>query len=472
MPVLRLAGPPIKIERIFMSIIIMILLLSFLILVHEAGHFFAARALGIKVSKFALGFPIGPTLWSKKIGDVEYLIHACLIGGYVAFPDDDKDSDLPMDSQDRFQNKPVWQRMIVISAGVLTNLVVAFLLVFLTAAIWGKLPSGEAEVYVTKIAAAPEASVWQSGMKEGDKILSINGSNIKSSYALTTYAKNSARYDGKIDKSTLEENLSKLEKLNPNIKPDELIKDKTVIDLPKKSAESEIKIEDDVLRGLAFYKDNQLKLDTNQQKLRDLLIDKDTYTADGKETLTDVAYAISDNLRPLNITVMRDGKEIQLKTIYPNEQGLIGIFPDNRAVLIPTKTFAQVIKGGSEYLVKQTTLQIYGLYQLIAGKIPAKEMHGIVAVAKIGGEVIQNGGLSSGLLLTAIISAWLAILNFLPIPALDGGHFLFLIIEKLRGKPVSEKTIEVLSTIFFIIIIVLAFLLIFNDIYAILKHQL
>ena len=68
-----------------MSIIIMILLLSLLILVHEAGHFFVARACGIKVDKFGFGLPIGPTLFKKKVGDVEILVHAFLLGGYVSY---------------------------------------------------------------------------------------------------------------------------------------------------------------------------------------------------------------------------------------------------------------------------------------------------------------------------------------------------------------------------------------------------
>lgn len=455
-----------------MSIIIMIILLGFLILVHEMGHFCAARALGIKVSKFALGFPIGPTLWSKKIGDVEYLIHACLIGGYVAFPDDEKDSDLPPDSPERFANNPVWKRMIVISAGVVTNLVVAFLLVFLTAGIWGKLPSGVADVYVSKIVAPKGESVWNSGMQKGDKILTINGSEIKSSYALTLYAKNSAKHDGKIERGIFEDNLAELEGLNVGISPEEPIAKGTKIKLFEIEPEKAISLNKEILNGLAFYKDNQLKLNDNQIKLRDKIQGKMTYTSDGNTTLTDLAYALSDSIRPLNIVVERNGKEVELRTIYPNKDGLIGIMPENKPITIETKTLPQIIKGGSTYLVKQTTMQIYGFYQLITGKIPAKEIHGIVAVAKIGGDVISNGGMSSGLLLTAIISAWLAILNFLPIPALDGGHFMFLIIEKINGKPVSEKIIEWTSTVFFILIVVLALLLIGNDIYALIMHQL
>jgi regulator of sigma E protease len=450
----------------------MILLLGFLILVHELGHFLTARALGIKVSKFALGFPFGPTLWSKKIGDVEYLVHACLIGGYVAFPDDEKDSDLPLDSEERFLNNPVWKRMLVISAGVVTNLIVAFLLVFLTAGIWGSLPSGDAQVYVGKIVAEKGESVWNSGMQEGDRILTINGSDIKSGYALTTYAKNSASYDGKVEQQTFEDNLTKLEKLNPNISSDEPISENTEVKLPQNLTESELKLDDDTLRGLAFYKDTQTKLSKEQIALRDNLVGKPTYIADGSTTLDDVAYAISDNFRPLNIVVDRKGQKIALKTIYPNKEGLIGIMPQLNAIGVETKTPAQIVKVGSEYLWTQTSLQLYGMYQLFSGKIPAKEMHGIVAVAKVGGDVIQSGGVASGLLLTAIISAWLAILNFLPIPALDGGHFMFLIIEKLRGRAVGEKVMETLSSIFFIAICVLALLLICNDIYALIMHQL
>ena len=455
-----------------MSIVIMILLLGFLILIHEMGHFFAARALGIKVSKFALGFPIGPTLWSKKIGDVEYLIHACLIGGYVAFPDDEKDSDLPMDSKERFINNPVWKRMIVISAGVLMNLVVAFLLVFVVAGIWGELPSGIQQVYAGKVLQEGNSPAYLGGMQNEDRILTINGSDINSGYAFTTYIKNSMAYDGKIEKSALDENLLKLENLNKGIAKDGVIAKGTEVKLPQNLTEPALKLDDDILKGVAFYKDNQLKLNNNQIKLRDELTQKATYTSDGTYTLEDVAYAISDKVRPLDIVVLRGGENVQLKTIYPDKEGLIRVMPKIEAITVKTKTLPQIIKEGSKYLWKQTAMQIYGFYQLVTGKIPAKEMHGIVAVAKIGGDVINSGGLASGLLLTAIISAWLAILNFLPIPALDGGHMMFLIIEKLRGKPVSEKAIEIASTVFFVLIVILAFLLIFNDIYALVTHKL
>lgn len=454
-----------------MSIIIMILLLSFLVLVHEAGHFFAARAFKIKVSKFGFGLPIGPTLWSKKIGDVEVLVHAFLLGGYVSFPDDEKDSDLPADSEDRFINKPVWQRMVVISAGVIANIITAFLLVFITAVVWGKLPSGQYDVYINKIAAAKGESVWQSGLQNGDRVVKINGSNINSSYALTLYVQNSKPYDGKVDSEFVQSNLENLKKLNPKIKENEAIKNLTVVALPDIKSEPALKIDDETLKGYKLYKDTQVLLAENQKKLRDSIKGKNTYVANGKTTLNDLAYALSDNLRPLDLTVLRNGKQIQLKTIYPNNKGMIGVAVEARQVLVPTKNPIAAISGSFKYMWEQTYILVYGLWQLFTGKIPVKDLHGIVVITKIGGDVIQNSGFFSGLLLTAMISLDLALVNFLPIPALDGGHFMFLLIEQLRGKPVDEETINKVSSFFFLLLIIFMVLVVFNDIYALVKHK-
>lgn len=455
-----------------MSIVIMILLLSFLVLVHEAGHFFAARALKIKVSKFGFGLPIGPTLWSKKIGDVEVLIHAFLLGGYVSFPDDEKDCDIPVDSQERFINRPVWQRMIVISAGVIANIITAFVFVLLTAFVWGKLPSGQYEVYINKIAAAKGQSVWDSGIQSGDRVLKINGSDIKSSYALTIYSKNSKQNDGKVDKDLVAKNLDSLKKLNPKIEENDLIKENTIVLLPEKQDEVALHIDDEILKGYALYKDNQESLSDKQIKLRDAILEKKEYISDGKFTLNDIAYALSDGKRPVNITVLREGKLVELKPIYPNKDGLIGVMIEAKEVLMPTKTIPQAINGTFKYLWEQTYMLVYGLWQLFTGKIPIKDLHGIVVITKVGGDVIQNSGFFSGLLLTAMISLDLALVNFLPIPALDGGHFMFLLIEKLRGKPVDEEAINKVSSVFFILLIIFMIFVVFNDIYALVLHKL
>lgn len=455
-----------------MQIIIMILLLSFLILVHEAGHFMAARMLGIKVDKFGFGLPIGPTLWSKKVGDVEVLVHACLLGGYVAFPDDDKDSKLPADSKDRFINRPVWQRMIVISAGVIANVITAILLVMFTAAIWGKLPSGNYQVYINSITAPKSESVWQSGLQKGDRIIKINDTEIHSSYAISLYSKNSARLDGKINKEFSQKNLEKLKKLNPKLEPDKTIENGTEVILPEgEIVEPEIVIGSEELKGYAPYHSEEIKLSDEQVKLRNHLAKNNSYISDGTMTLNDIAYSLSDGVKPIRITVLRKGEEINLNPVYPNKDGVIGISMAVKQDLAITKTPAKIFTESCNYIGEQTYMLVYGLWQLFSGKIPAKDLHGIVVIAKIGGDVIKNSGMFSGLLLTAMISMDLALINFLPIPALDGGHFMFLLIEKLRGKPLNQENIEKISNFFFLLLILLMILIIFNDVYALVKHK-
>ena len=455
-----------------MSIIIMILLLSVLILVHEAGHFLAAKAFKMKVAKFGFGLPIGPTLWEKQVGDVKVLVHAFLLGGYVAFPDDDKELDLPKDSPDRFLNRPIYQRLIVVSAGVTANVICAFIFVLLTAFLWGHMPSGKYDVYINQIVAEKDQSVWTSGLQKGHKIIRVNGSDIDTSYGLLAYAQLSQKHDGKVDKEFVGGNYENLKKLNPAYQKDELIPEDILIQLPAQKPEKAVSLTKNMLKGFQKYEDKQLKLNDIQKTLRDKITGKSYIISDGTLTLNNLAFALSDSVRPMNITVLRNGQEIKLNPIYPNEKGQIGVMLDVKEVLIPTKGIKSAVVTSGKYLYDQTYMLLYGLYQIVSGKIPLKDLHGIIAITKVGGDIIDNSGFFSGLLLIAIISLDLAIVNFLPIPALDGGHVMFLIIEKLRGKPLDEDTIDKIGTAGFLFLILLMVFVIFNDIFALVTKQL
>lgn len=454
-----------------MSIIIMILLLSVLILVHEAGHFLAARFFKIKVEKFGFGLPVGPVLFKTKWGETEILVHALLLGGYVAFPDDEKDCKLDKDSPERFMNKPVYQRAIVVSAGVIANVICAFAFVFFTAALWGHIPSGKYKIYVNEIIAPKNETIWQSGMQKNDKIAEINGNKIDTTFKLLSFIQLSKTNDGKIDKMNAINNFIELKKLNPALLQNEIIPKDVAVALPPIRLESPVQIDKKVLTGLKEYKDTQINLPENLKKLRDTLENKKAYISDGKYTLNDIAYAMSDNSRPLYITVERNNKLIKLKPILANKKGLIGIKLSVKEILVPTKTPQSVILAGSKFLYDNTYMMVYGLYQIFTGQINIKDLHGIVAITKIGGDVIANQGIFSGLLLVAIISMDLAIVNFLPIPALDGGHLLFLILEKLRGKPVNEEIIERIGNTCFWLLIMLMFFVIFNDIFGLITKK-
>lgn len=453
-----------------MSVIIMILLIGLLILVHELGHLGAALLFKVKVDKFGIGLPIGPTLWERKVGNITLVVHAFLFGGYVSFPDDDKDSDLPKNSPDRLMNKPIWQRAIIFSAGVIANVICAYVLVLLTAALWHNMPSGKFDIYVNDIIAPKEASVWTSGLKKGDKIIEINGSEINSKYGLNLYALYSASFDGKTSKVLPEQNYEQLKKLNPAFKEDEIIPQGLIVKIPAQiQKEEKIKLSQNVLNAIELYKPDEVKLSENQIKLRDKIQDKKFVETDGTFTLKDLAFALSDNQRPLDIKVLRNGEIVALKTVYSDKEGLIGITIDRKEKLIPITGVKSAFSASYNYLYNETKSMLIVLKQLFTGKIPLKNMHGVVLITKMGGDIISSEGIFYGILLTAVISMNLAILNILPIPALDGGHLLFLLIEKIQGKPVDEEISNKIMTVFFSLLILLLVFVLFNDIYVLVK---
>ena len=453
-----------------MSVIIMILLIGLLILVHELGHLGAALLFKVKVDKFGIGLPIGPTLWEKKVGNITLVVHAFLFGGYVSFPDDDKDSDLPKNSPDRLMNKPVWQRAIIFSAGVIANVICAYVLVLLTAALWHNMPSGKFDIYVNDIVAPKEASVWTSGLKKGDKIIEINGSEINSKYGLNLYALYSASFDGKTSKVLPEQNYEQLKKLNPAFQEDEIIPQGLIVKIPAQiQKEEKIKLSQNVLNAIELYKPEEVKLSENQIKLRDNIQDKKFVETDGTFTLKDLAFALSDTQKPLDIKVLRNNEIVPLKTVYSDKEGLIGITIDRKEKLIPITGVKSAFSASYNYLYNETKSMLIVLKQLFTGKIPLKNMHGVVLITKMGGDIISSEGIFYGILLTAVISMNLAILNILPIPALDGGHLLFLLIEKIQGKPVDEEISNKIMTIFFSLLILLLVFVLFNDIYVLVK---
>ena len=158
--------------------------------------------------------------------------------------------------------------------------------------------------------------------------------------------------------------------------------------------------------------------------------------------------------------------------LQTSKDGLLGVKLEVSEIFLPIKTPLDVITHSWDYLVDNTKLMLLGLWQLVSGKIPLSDMHGIVAITKVGGDIIENSGMLKGLLLSAIISIDLAIINLLPIPALDGGHLMFLALEKICGRELDEKMVEGMSRVFFALLILLMVYVVFNDIFALVTKQL
>ena len=455
-----------------MNIIIMILLISFLVMVHEAGHFLVAKAFRIRVDKFGFGLPVGPTLFRKKFGETEFLIHACLLGGYVAFPDDDAESKIAKDSPERFANKPVYQRFCVVVAGVFSNFITAIVLVMLTAGIWHKLPTNTFETFFEELLPSATQSVKDAGFQKGDVFYKINGSKVTLPNVLTQYLILSKANDGFTSQKQVNKKIEELKALNPSVNPDKVITKGTKITLPDFEPEDAVKLTDDEIIGFERYKSNEIELTDMQKAVRDNILGKKTYTVKIPTTIEDLAFSLADTKKPVSITVLRNGEEVTLPDIYPDKNGMMGIKKGIIEVMYPINNIKDNIEYTYKYIKTNSELMVYGLAKLFSGKIPMEEMHGIVAVTKIGSDVLEYQGFFKGLLLTAIISLNLAYLNLLPIPALDGGHVLFLIIEKLQGRPVNEKVTEIVSNIFFYLLIFFMIYIIYNDIIALVTNKI
>lgn len=454
-----------------MSLIIMILLISVLILVHELGHFLVARAVGLKPEKFGFGLPFGPTLYEKKWGDTVVCVHALLLGGYVSFADDDPDSPLPEDDENRIMNRPVWQRFLIVSAGVFANAVLAYVLVLIVALGSGGLPVGKYNVYVDDLYPKSTTVATEAGFAAKDKIIKLDKAEINNPAVFLALLNENATYNSKVYEEKVEAVSSAIRKLNPSL--GEEISAGTEVILPERTPESPMiePVLKKINPGEDYENKKIVELNDLQKSLRDKTKNSLKFKADQDITLEDLATAISDTEHPLTIVVLRNGKEVSFENVIPNEKGVIGIKLSFEEISQKTTGLLSAVKNSWTYLWINTTMMIDGLVKLFTGKIPMGELHGIIAIAKVGGDVIQYQGIWKGFLLTAIISMNLAILNLLPIPALDGGHILFLAIEKVFGKRFSTDMQETFVRYGFSFLILLMVFVICNDIFALVTKK-
>lgn len=156
-----------------MSVLAAIAVLAILIIVHEFGHFTAARAQGIRVNRFSLGF--GPAIWKYQGTETEYAVRALPLGGFVGFPDDDPDSEIPPDDPNLLKNRPLVDRALVISAGVIANFIFAYLLLVAQAGIIGiPEPNFQPGVAIPEIVEQENSPAIAAGLAAGDVAIAID----------------------------------------------------------------------------------------------------------------------------------------------------------------------------------------------------------------------------------------------------------------------------------------------------------
>lgn len=351
-----------------MSILIIIICLFTLIFLHELGHFLVAKKFGVRVDEFGIGIP--PRMFGKKIGETIYSVNWIPLGGFVKLHGEDR----RIKDKDSFSSKPIWQRALIVFAGVAAFFVIAFF-IFSTAYMVGVLTFiSEEEMHL------------------------YDNTEVK----ITSIAQNSP------------------------------------------TSEAGIRV-----------RDNLLKVD-----------------GEGIKTASQAMEILSEKEgESVVLTMERGGEVMDFKLTpredYPEGEGPLG-FGINLTAYKKEPFFQAIISGASA--TKNTTfLILFSLYSLLSSLLTGSgvptgmDVGGPVAIVGHGVDFL-SAGFSDFLEFLGIITLSLAIFNLLPIPALDGGRLVFLLIEKLKGGPISEKIEQGLILFFFLLLIGTMFVVTYSDI--------
>ena len=424
--------------------------LSILVILHELGHFLAARAFGIKVEKFYLFFDAwGVKLFSIKRGDVEYGIGWLPLGGYVKIAgmiDESMDKEqmaLPPKPWE-FRSKPAWQRLIVMLAGVFVNIVVGIFIFWMLTFKFGETYIANSSV---KNGINPGIIGKEIGLKQGDRVIAVNGKKV-------------IRFEELLSSKVLLGN--------------------TTITIDRAGKTSDIKIPDNILNEVSdlgieeFISRTPLFTSTVDSvvagrpaakagfKKGDRIVAIDSvpvkYSADVMKAMKKLKS------KNVVIEVERAGERIKF-AVATDTAGTIGIAfnPDEIKEETIKYGFFQALPIGANQAWISFSDNGKGIWKVLTGKIkPNKAFSGPVAIAQkvYGGVWVWSHFWAS----TALISIALAFMNLLPIPALDGGHVVFLIIEMIKGKPLGDKFMEGAQMVGFVMLLCLMVFVIGNDV--------
>ncbi len=417
-------------------IVAAILLLGPLIAIHEFGHYFVARKLGVKVQVYSIGF--GPTLikWKSKKSGIQYQLSALPFGGYVKMLDEREGNVAEEDLPQAFNRQSPWKRIAIVAAGPLINLVFAIVLFWILF-----LPSQEQlNTRVGKIFPGTPAAAVQ--MQTGDKITAIDGTPV------STWEKlNYAIVDRAGETGVIQVQVERQEQLQQFSLP--------IQNFLKDQSKSPLET-----LGFIPYRPQipavVTKLSEDGAAIRQGIKEGDKIVAiDGVKMkdwfdVVEIVQASPEKL--LKIDVLRNG-EIRQLDVMPQGQrdnmgnviGMLGVQSTPGKVTIPDeyKQTIQYNPAQALMMAVDKTGQISGMIlnsmaKMVRGLIGLDNLSGPITIAKVAGQSAEMGW-QTFISFMALMSISLGILNLLPIPMLDGGHLVYYFIEAIRGKPVSEQ---------------------------------
>ena len=443
-----------------MNIVIMvgqlILGLSILVILHELGHFLAARAFGIKVEKFYLFFDAWNfSLFKFTYKGVEYGVGWLPLGGYVKIAgmiDESMDTDQLQGPPQpwEFRSKPAWQRLIVMLAGIFVNIILGIFIFWMLTLKYGETYTPVANAHYGIV---PGKVGMKMGLEPGDQIYAVNGVPIKRFEDIT----NSSVF---YDHSELDV-LRGSQRLKFTVPKGILndLSDDGIDQFVDRDPRSQFMV-DSVIAGSNAQKaglkkgDSILAINNNPVPFFDQLQSQ---------------LSLNKN-KSIQLSVKRDGALLQL-TSNVTAQGTIGFAPKRDLPKQDTLKFGLLgsLPVGATKAWSTFTDDAKGLGKLFTGDVKFnKAVGGPVKIATMFGGQIDWLRFWS---LVGILSMVLALTNLLPIPALDGGHSLFLLIEMIKGKPLSDKFLERAQLVGFVLLITLMVFVFGNDIFKlIMKH--
>jgi regulator of sigma E protease len=422
--------------------------LSILIILHELGHFLAARAFGIKVEKFYLFFDAwNISLFKFTYKGVEYGIGWLPLGGYVKIAgmiDESMDTDqLAGPPQPwEFRSKPAWQRLIVMLGGVTVNIILGILIFWVLTMRFGDtyIPNSSA-----KYGIVPGDVGKKIGLLPGDKIVAINGKTVERFDDLTS------------PKVLLENTVFSIQRGTQNVS---VTIPRTILnDLSDHGIEEFISRVPRTKFVVDSVYGNSLK--AGLQKGDSIVAVNGHPIAFWDEIQAEL---LKDKNKLVDMTVKRSDNPVSLK-VQVDKDGTIGFarskkdFPEFKT--INYGFFASLPIGASRAWATFTD-NAKGLGKIFKGDVKfSKAVSGPVAIANLFGSRVDWVHFWS---LVGFLSMVLALMNLLPIPALDGGHAVFLIIEMIKGKPLSDKFLERAQIVGFVILVTLMVFVFGNDI--------
>lgn len=454
-------------------VVAFIILLAIMVFVHEFGHFVVAKYFKVRVEAFSIG--MGPRLFGYKYGETDYRVCAFPIGGYVMMTGEnmpgenlgaegDKEKakeEAPVETAPdpgALTSKPRWQRMLIGVAGPVANFIFAFLLMLGYYWFLNEVPA-YVDQPITIDMVQPGSEAAMAGLHTGDVIQSFNGQNN------LTYS---------------EVEMNAITSQNQTV-PLSILRNGQTIESHLFLKGNPAKPEDFTLEALGLVTQEQKELVTVETlshgdpaeqagvKPNDKIFSIDGYQIHSTHAL--LVYLQTQAGKPINLTVQRDGKNIDL-IVHPAKKEVSDKFGPWRLGFTPAPTpeypkplpFVEAAQHSAKFW-SDNALMIFGvLGKVLTHQMSAKNLAGPIGMMSMAGDAAQAHGYLPKFYLGTVISINLGILNLLPIPILDGGMIFILIIESIRRKDLSMNLKERIYQVAFVFLMVLMAFIIFNDI--------